>query len=95
MDKLFKVYAVVAKYAYSEKSKSFFDYLFKHILRIKDEPQTFEMTMAVFSQRKEAEKYIKEGNYPYAGEEIKIRIDDWKVDYELYWKEWNKLEDKK
>jgi len=91
---LFKVYAVQSKFIVHKPSRSMFGELFDQIYHIDPNIYTWD-TVAIFSQREEAEKYLKEGVFPFDDEIVDKRIADWKVDYELYWKEWNKLEEVK
>jgi len=90
--KLFKVYAVQGKYLIYKLRRSVLEKLLDRIYGI--DPNIYEWdTVAVFSSKKEAERFMNEGIFPFEDEVIDKRISDWKVDYELYWKEWNKREE--
>ena len=92
MDKLFKVYAVEGKYPIYKPRRSMFGELSDRIYGISPNIYAWE-TVAIFSSKKEAEKFIDEGVFPFDNEVKEKRVGDWRVDYELHWKEWNKLEE--
>lgn len=90
--KLIKVYAVEGKYQIHKPYRSRAGKLFDLIYDIDPNIYSWDI-VAVFSERKEAERFIKEDVFPYDDEVKGKRVNDWKVDYELYWKEWNKKEE--
>ena len=92
--KLIKVYAVVAKKEI-KKPKSFLDSLFNMILRGGRIKEYNRYSLAVFSTRKKAEKWMDDdNNLSFDFHPQDCRIQTWRVDYEILWKEWNKKEEK-
>ena len=86
-NKLFKVYAVKVNFPLKIRNTGLFAF----------GTETYDRwdTVAIFSTRKGAENCIGKGDFPFADEARGTRIDEWKIDYEIYWEEWNKLEAKK
>ncbi len=70
----------------------------------KDKNKSRDYPLAAFSTRELAEEYISiDGNLPFDFHEEDcsievledaIKIKEWKVDYQIYFEEWNKLEAK-
>ena len=97
--KLTKVYAVVARYKIKSPHRRYgILQLFLQPPRFYDKGPEFEetsnMTLAVFSTKARAENYISSGeDIPWLDELKNCYIAEWRVDYEIYWEEWHKLED--
>ena len=84
--KLIKVYAVKINFPLKIRNMGLFAF----------GTETYDQwnTVAIFSTRKKAENYIGKGAFPFADEARGSRIDEWRVDYDIYYKEWNELEAK-
>ncbi len=93
--KLFKVYVVQGEYLMDNPiPQSIISKILTRLYGLDDKIHMWD-TVAVFSNHKKAKEFKNNGVFPFEDEVVGRRIQDWKVDYEIYWKEWNKLEESK